>query len=438
MSRQAALLLIAVGLGIGTYAYESGMAFGIVQRGLAVSGLDGNPSDLYPRWIGTYALLWQGRDPYSAVVTRDIQIGYYGRALLSTDPVHDEQGFAYPLHVIFVVAPLTLLPWPVVYSVVAPALEVLLIGGSSLVWASLLWGPLTRGQAWLIGILTLSWWPVQQAVSIRQLAVVVLGAFVGAVWCLNQGARQSEKGRATRWYIGAGVLLALTTIKPQLAALPTAGLLVWAAMHWRTRRGLIEGFALALAVLLSGAFALLPGWPGAWAAALASYNTYTAAYQLLIQALSPVGWVLLAGLLGGVALALWSRSHAATFAGAGPRWALAVSLAVGAFLVPSWAPYNQILMIPGALLLLAEYTSHPQRRGGASVLYALAAGIVLVHWLLTAGAGWLWLAGLVNPGNETTIWLIPRVVSLAVPVVLLAALIPAGWGATAQHDREFV
>src|SRR5579864_8636458 len=41
----------------------------------------GNLSDLYPRWLGARELWLNGRNPYSADVTREIQAGYYGRPL---------------------------------------------------------------------------------------------------------------------------------------------------------------------------------------------------------------------------------------------------------------------------------------------------------------------------------------------------------------------
>src|SRR5579864_5182917 len=41
----------------------------------------GNLSDLYPRWLGARELWKNGRNPYSADVTREIQAGYYGRPL---------------------------------------------------------------------------------------------------------------------------------------------------------------------------------------------------------------------------------------------------------------------------------------------------------------------------------------------------------------------
>src|SRR5439155_6512425 len=64
-------------------------------------------SDLYPRWVGTRELLFHGKDPYSSEVTRQIQTGYYGRPLDPSRPddPRDEQRFAYPVYVVFYLAP---------------------------------------------------------------------------------------------------------------------------------------------------------------------------------------------------------------------------------------------------------------------------------------------------------------------------------------------
>src|SRR2546422_9857604 len=73
-------------------------------------------SDLYPRWIGTRELLFHHRDPYSPEVTREIQIGYYGRILDPNRPEDpkDEQRFTYPVYVVFFIAPTTTVPFPMV------------------------------------------------------------------------------------------------------------------------------------------------------------------------------------------------------------------------------------------------------------------------------------------------------------------------------------
>src|SRR5690242_7670472 len=40
--------------------------------------------DLYPRWVGTRELLLHGRDPYSADVSHEIQIAFYGHRVEQT------------------------------------------------------------------------------------------------------------------------------------------------------------------------------------------------------------------------------------------------------------------------------------------------------------------------------------------------------------------
>src|SRR5277367_4240217 len=76
----------------------------------------GNLSDLYPRWLGARELLLHGRNPYGDDITREIQEGYYGRALAATRPndPKDQQGFAYPVYVVFLLAPLIGIPFHVV------------------------------------------------------------------------------------------------------------------------------------------------------------------------------------------------------------------------------------------------------------------------------------------------------------------------------------
>src|SRR5689334_25440194 len=79
----------------------------------------GNFSDLYPRWLGTRELLLHHRDPYSPEITREIQTGYYGRPLDPTRPSDpkDQQAFAYPVYVAFVLAPSVFLPFAVVHTI---------------------------------------------------------------------------------------------------------------------------------------------------------------------------------------------------------------------------------------------------------------------------------------------------------------------------------
>src|SRR5260370_15693975 len=95
----------------------------IVPQQKAYAAIHGNPrgnlSDLYPRWLGSRELLLHHRDPYSPEITRVIQSGYYGRPLdvdRPNDP-GDQEAFAYPVYVAFLLAPTIRLPFPPVPAV---------------------------------------------------------------------------------------------------------------------------------------------------------------------------------------------------------------------------------------------------------------------------------------------------------------------------------
>ena len=88
----------------------------LVAHQLAVAGVSSSKRHL----VGSLSpvarareLLLRHRDPYSSEVTRDIQTGYYGRPLdpsRPNDPT-DQQGFAYPVYVVFLLSPLIKLPF---------------------------------------------------------------------------------------------------------------------------------------------------------------------------------------------------------------------------------------------------------------------------------------------------------------------------------------
>src|ERR1700693_4861922 len=73
----------------------------------------GNLSDLYPRWLAAHELMLHHSNPYGGDITAEIQRGYYGRELdpAWADDPKDQQGFAYPAYVVFLLAPLIGFPF---------------------------------------------------------------------------------------------------------------------------------------------------------------------------------------------------------------------------------------------------------------------------------------------------------------------------------------
>src|SRR5271154_2421333 len=111
------LVLVATLCAAGMWVYASRVLIPYqIADAVAHNRPRGNLSDLYPRWLGARELLLRGRDPYSPAVTREIQQGYYGRPLDPSRPgdPKDQQGFAYPVYVVFFLAPTIHLPFEIV------------------------------------------------------------------------------------------------------------------------------------------------------------------------------------------------------------------------------------------------------------------------------------------------------------------------------------
>jgi hypothetical protein len=212
----------------------------------------GNLSDLYPRWLGARELLLHGRNPYGSDIAVEIQRGYYGRPIDPSRPYDpkDEQGFAYPAYVVFLLAPTVRLPFNEV-QIGFRWLLISLTAASVLFWLHSLRWKTSFGTGLIFIVLTLGWLPVVQAIKLQQLSLVVAGLLAACGACLAGG-----------WLFLAGALLALSTIKPQLSWPLVLWLFVWAGSEWSSRRKLIFGFALVMLLLLGGAELVLPHWLG--------------------------------------------------------------------------------------------------------------------------------------------------------------------------------
>src|SRR5579864_7987541 len=142
----------------------------------------GNLSDLYPRWLGARELLLHKRDPYGQDITREIQIGYYGRVLDPTRPndPKDQQAFAYPLYVVLILAPTVGLPFATVHRAVFWLFGLLTALSVPLWLHTLGWRiSLTSKTIWIL--LTLSCFPAIQGLKLQQLTVLVAALLAAAL-----------------------------------------------------------------------------------------------------------------------------------------------------------------------------------------------------------------------------------------------------------------
>ncbi len=332
----------------------------------------GNLSDLYPRWLGARELLLHHRNPYGDDIALEIQKGYYGRALDPANPndPKDQQGFAYPVYVVFLLAPLIKASFHSV-QLLFYWLLIALTAGSVWLWLRALhWR--ASGMAIAISLaLTLGSFPAVQGFKLQQLSLLVAALLAGAATCVASG-----------FLFCGGVLLALATIKPQLAWPLVAWLLWWAWSDWRNRRRLIIGFGFVMSLFLVGAELILPGWIWMFVQAIDRYHRYTQNQSVLLGS-----WAYSAVLVGAAVLACafyaWKFRHAAPDTMEFGR-ATALMLALTVLVVPMFAPYNQVLLLPGILVLARD-------RG---LLRSPSPALRLVYLLGVLALAWQWIASL--------------------------------------------
>jgi hypothetical protein len=390
----------------------------------------GNLSDLYPRWLGARELLLHHRNPYSAEVTREIQIGYYGRPLdparadeHRSDEPKDQQGFAYPVHVVFLLAPTVGLPFPVVQAGFRWLLIILTLA-SVFLWLQVLrWQPSVTVTAILI-VLTFGSYAAVQGIKLQQLTLVVSALLAGCAAALVAG-----------YFALAGFLLALATIKPQLA-LPVAGWLVlWAVSDWRRRQIFFWSFTLSTAIFLAASEYVLPGWIGQFRDAVAAYRLYTGGAGSLLDVLATpaLGKILAAVAVSAVALTGW-RVRFASHDSVTFSTMFALVLVVTLVIVPSFAPYNQVLLLPAVFMIVVSWTELWGRNRLTRIACVLAVLVVFWPWLASVG---LMLASLFFPASSVQrAWAMPLYTSLGIPLVVLGLFAVCAGGRLKTRARS--
>jgi hypothetical protein len=375
----------------------------------------GNNSDLYPRWLGARESLLHGRDPYSREMTSEMQAGFYGRPLDPKNPSDpkDQVGFAYPLYVIFLLAPTVTLPFPTVLKIFQWLLTMSLAGCVPL-WMSAVefhTGPAFKAVGMLLAV---SCYPAVSEYHLQNLAVLV-------VLMLAAASAAAVRG----WLVLAGFILALSTIKPQLSALFILFFMLWTAGQWKTRQRLFYSFFASLLALVLAAEAVSPGWVGRFLTAIRGYQTY-AADPSILQVLLPT-WLarlLAVALVGFLILRLWQWRRGPA-GGEQFGWALAWTAAVTLAVIPKLAAYNQPLLIPALLVLLANRKTIWKAR---LLPRALAKGVLMCLLWQWGAALVLALASLlVPPSRLQPAAGVPEYTLLALPpITLLAVLASAG------------
>jgi glycosyl transferase family 87 len=370
----------------------------------------GNLSDLYPRWLGSRELLLHHRDPYSAEITREIQIGYYGRALDPSRPgdPKDQQAFAYPVYVAILLAPTVNLSFEPL-RILFDGLLIAFTAASVWFWMKAMrWTP--PAPVWLvIVILVLGSFPAVQGIKLDQLTLLVVGLLSLSALFLVQG----------RLFTG-GVVLAIATIKPQLVGPLAICLLFWAMLDWRRRWFLAAGFAAAMGFLLGVSEIILPGWLPKFWLALHQYVAYTGGISLIDKLLSRGPGLSGAVAIVAILLALVWRLRQQEPGSREFSILLAKILAATFLLVPGFASYNQLLLLPAVLLTAREWNG--TWRSGPVARAMLVATVIAVGWPWVAATVLTVIALGFSANAAQSAWAVPLYSILAVPLVLLLDL----------------
>jgi hypothetical protein len=369
-------------------------------------------TDLFAQWYGTRELLLRHRNPYSDDVTQEIQTAYYGRPLddKQLTNISHQQRFAYPLYVVFFLAPLIKLPYA---SVEAICLCVFAALTSASV---ILWLRVVRVSLAPVSVLLLLWFfftsiPVLQAIDLLQLALLVAFFLAAACACAVGGH-----------FFFSGVFLALGTIKPQLSIALIIWLLVWAVSGWRQRRNLVLGFAFTITALVLSADWLMRGWIGSFIAALHAYKSRTGSPPL-IGILFPMPLQLL---VGGVVL--WFTLRCAWKArnrpAASASFALAIAFVLTAttILAPlTFQPFNYVVLLPVLLLVVRDWSELRQRSKAAIALEYSCYTLALLPWAFALAVS----AGMLIPAltGLQRIWFAPLNMTLGLPFAAFGILI---------------
>jgi len=405
------LILVAALCAAGVWLYADRVLIPYqISDAVAHGRPRGNLSDLYQHWVGARELLLNGRNPYGPDVTREIQQGYYGRPLDLSRPTDPrDQRFAYPVYVAFVLAPTIPLPFEVVRKGFFWALLGLTVASIPLWLRVLRWPAPLWAQASLV-VFTIGSLPVMQGLKLQQMTLLVVALVAIGLALL-----------VTDRPIAAGIALALATIKPQLVWLLLLWLIIWTLADWRRRYRWAASFLFTMAILWAASEWYLPHWVPRFLQAMREYPTYTDAVSTFDK-LIPAPWAWVPRVLA-VAATLhigWKNRRLAEDA---PAFAatVALTLAVTIIVIPSYALYNEVMLLPGLLLLVRGRQPLWNRNGPGRVLLSFAAVLLLWPWLSSIA-----LAGLSFVLPLRTVeaaWAVPLWTVLPLPVVVAALVL---------------
>ncbi|MGB8597352.1 MAG: glycosyltransferase family 87 protein [Candidatus Sulfotelmatobacter sp.] len=437
-NRRSPIAALALGLALVGAAsmlyYQFGLFMPRVQTVRAAKHLAGGyafGNDFYPIWLTSRQWLRNHRDPYSPAVTRDIQIGLFGRPLeaqFPTDPPTDYRTFAYPAFADLLLWPASEVPFPPL-RVAWVGLLAALTAASVFFWTQALSWRVSRIWQGVILLLTLVSYPALEGLYAGQLGLVVGFLLAACLLALVRGR-----------LVLAGILMALTTIKPQMTLLAILYLLTWSAHDWRRRGRFSVAFLATMFLLIGASLAVWPHWIQSWGRVILGYHRYAMpplAIELLGSSLGPHSGTALITIALLAALVLAWRCRAAA-AGSYEFWlTLSLLLAITAMtLLPGQAVHDHVILLPGIFLLACR----KQPQYSSPIFRALCViGTAILLWPWVASLGLIALRPFLRPEQfySKAVFVLPLRTAAPFPFVVLG-LLAIALRAMLQRQAELV
>lgn len=344
-----------------------GLAYAVYT---GVSSTTPGANDFYSRWVGARALFLRGENPYSASVTREIQLGMYGRLAREDE---DQVAFAYPLYASFLAFPLVGLAFAQAQALWMAFLIVAVIVGSIAIAKTCHVG---NRPLWLLSLVVgvILFYPSVRAIFLGQFAIISFACVALACRAI-QGKMDAL----------AGILLAVATVKPQPALFLVPIILLWAARHGRWR--MVIGAVGTLGALAGVATILVPTWLLDFIAAVRAYTQYEPIgppLQILAEWALPAPWGFYLWTVMALGLVAWLFGRA--FEKSDQPFDGFLDVVVLAAIVTTLTAgrvgsSDQVLLLFPWLYWMARWTANGKRRHAA----LLSLVFVLLPWIVFLG-----------------------------------------------------
>jgi len=354
-------------------------AIAIVLGLIVISGLcwvnysfsKDNPrgNDFLIQYEGTRALLLDGNSPYGEEAALRIQVAAYGHPAQADE---DQLRFSYPLYSVILFAPFSVIKnYILARAVWMTMLELSLITMTFISFRLVEWKPPLSLQA-LILLFSLTWYHAIRGVENGN-SVILVALLISAIFLLIK----ENKDQA------AGILLAITTIKPQLVILLIYLILTWSI--YQKRWLLIRWFITTMTALVLVGFLLVPNWilQNIWEILkYPDYNHVDTIAAAITELIPSFGITSKLGILAGLGILLiyeWWNGRKEQFSRF--LWVAFLTLVINQWIGIQTCPDNFIIFLPSVILILSVCDKRWEKRGPLIVGSAL--GILLFGlWVL--------------------------------------------------------